>query len=210
MKVIPAINELDFTEIKKKIQMAEAFGAEWVHIDVADGQFTKNFLWNDPRQLKNEISNMKARVEVHLMIQNPDATMQEWLDAGAKRIVVHVEAAKNVDALEEKCKQSGAELVLAANPATPPEQLLQYPYLDNFLILAVIPGTAGQKFQESHLEKISALRAKLANVKIEVDGGVSLRNALQIKNAGADILVAASAIWRSEDPGEAYQRLKAI
>jgi ribulose-phosphate 3-epimerase len=207
MQVIPAINEIDFTEIKKKIQIAESFGAEWVHIDVADGQFTKNFLWNDPRQLKSEFVNFKVKIEVHLMIQNPDAMIGEWLEAGAKRVVVHVEAVKNVDALEEMCKQSGAELVLAVNPETPVEQLLQYPYLDNFLILAVVPGTAGQKFQELQLERISALRAKLPDAKIEVDGGVNLENAPKIKTAGADILVSASSIWNSENPKEAYKKL---
>jgi len=210
MHVIPAINEMDFSDIKKKINIAEEFGAEWVHIDVTDGLFTKNFLWNDPRQLRGEISEFKLNIEIHLMVQNPDGTIQEWLEAGAKRIIVHIEAVKNVDQLEEVCEKYGAELVLAANPDTSVEHLLQYPYVESFLILAVIPGVAGQKFQESQLDKISALRSKLPDAKIEVDGGVNLENISRIRQAGADRLAAASAIWGSGDPKAAYAELSSI
>lgn len=205
--IIPAINELDFEGVKAKIKKAQEFGSEWAHIDVADGIFTKNFLWNDPRRLKAERKDFKVKIEVHLMVGNPDELISEWLDSGVDRVIVHLETVKNIQELKRKCEEKGVELVLAVNPDTPVEDLFGYLNLNHFLILAVNPGISGQKFQPGQLEKIKALRSARPDVKIEVDGGVNLENAEQIKEAGADILVSASAIWSSENPGETYKKL---
>ena len=208
MAVIPAINETNFQSVKERIKQAQSFGAEWVHIDVADGKFTKNILWNNPEDLENLYTTdyePRTNFEVHLMVENPDEVLDEWLDAGVKRVIVHVESARDVDIMKMKCLALGIEFVLASNPDTQVDKLLEYKNdVDGFLVLAVNPGLAGQKFQENQLEKIKTLRQKSPDAKIEVDGGVNLETAPKIKTAGADILVAASAVWGSKSPKSAY------
>ena len=207
--VIPAINETDFEEVKKKTKAAQDFGADWIHLDVADGKFTQNLLWNKPADLlkiKSEMLNVK--IEVHLMVVNPDEVLDEWLDAKVKRVIVHVEAVKDLDVMKMKCVAFGTELFLAVKPDTPVERLFSYAGDANgFLILAVNPGLAGQKFQENQLEKIKTLRQKFPDAKIEVDGGVNLETAPKIKEAGADILVSASYIWNSQSLKDVYEKL---
>jgi len=228
MTVIPAINETDFEEIKKKIKAAQDFGTNWVHLDVSDGKFTENKLWNNPNDLevlRATAYDLRTNLEIHLMVQNPDEVFEGWINAGAKRIIVHLESAKDLDSMKMKCAALGVELFVAVNPETSVEKLFEYGKLvDGFLILAVTPGKAGQKFstggavpagrqgsteggQEYQLKKIRTLRQKLLNVKIEVDGGVNLENAAAIKKAGTDILVSASYIWNGGDPKEAYRKL---
>ena len=190
MDVIPAINEANFEEVKKKILLAQSFGAEWAHIDVADGKFTKNILWNNPADLlnvKGQLSNVK--IEVHLMAESPEDVLENWLKTGIKRIFIHYESISDFELLRDKCEADGVELGLAIGPHIPAEGLFEYKGKANyFLILAVEPGVSGQKFQENQLEKIRALREKIPNAKIEVDGGVNIHNAFDIKQAGADIL----------------------
>lgn len=214
MVVIPAINEMDFEEIKKKIKTAADFGAEWVHLDVADGKFTKNVLWNNPKDLESlraTAYDLRANLEVHLMVQNPDEVLDSWLDAKVKRVIIHLESAKDIDVMKMKCVAFGVELFLAIKPDTPVERLFGYEGdASGFLILAVNPGLAGQKFQENQLEKIRALRQKFPDAKIEVDGGVNLENAPRIKEVGADILVSASYIWNNGSPKQAYLDLLSI
>ena len=214
MIVIPAINETDFEEIKKKIKAAEELGAGWVHLDVADGKFTKNKLWNNPKDLetlRTTAYDLRTNLEVHLMVQNPDEVLDSWLDAKVKRVIVHSESVQDLDVMKMKCVAFGVELFLAIKPDMPVERLFSYEGVtDGFLILAVNPGLAGQKFQESQLKKIRTLRQKFPNAKIEVDGGVSADNAKAIKSAGADILVSASAIWDSENPKETYKNLQSL
>jgi len=210
MTVIPAINETNFEEVQKKIKAAQDFGADWVHLDVTDGKFTQNVLWNNPDDLKElGIGNKESgiKIEVHLMVENPDAVLGDWLQAGAQRVIVHVETAKNVLAMKRQCAKAGAELALAANPDTPVERFLEYKSVENFLVLSVIPGLAGQQFRKDQLKKIRILRQQLPDAKIEVDGGVALSTAPAIKESGADILVSASHIWNSDNPAKAYQKL---
>ncbi|MDO8429772.1 MAG: hypothetical protein Q7S73_00185 [bacterium] len=212
MKVIPAINETNFKEVKKKIKAAQDFvidpadEAVWIHLDVADGKFTRNVLWKNPADLlkvKSEMPNVK--IEVHLMVENPDAVLDAWLDAKVKRIIVHSESIKDIDVIKMKCVAFGVELVIAIKPDTPVEHLFKYEGdASGFLILAVNPGLAGQKFKEDQLAKIKALRQKFPNAKIEVDGGVNLETAPKIKESGADILVSASYIWNGKNSKEAY------
>ncbi len=212
MQIIPAINEISFEEVKKKIKATKNFGSDWVHLDAAGGKFTKNKLWNNPADLlkvKSEMLNVK--IEVHLMVENPDEVFEDWIDAGVKRIIVHLESVKDIETIKEKCELLNVDLFLAIKPDTKAEKLFEYGNRsDGFLILSVNPGLAGQKFQESQLDKIRALRQKFPDVKIEVDGGVNLETASKIKEAGADIIVSASYIWESRNPKEAYLKLKNI
>ena len=225
MIVIPAINETSFVEVGKKMRQAEEFGASWVHLDVSDGKFTPNLLWNNQADMsKVESLKSKVKFEVHLMVKNPEEALDGWLDAGVKRVIIHIEAIditrlnlvnevqpRVIQSMRRRCDSAGVEIFLACSPETSIEELLKYKDdVDGFLILAVTPGNACQKFKEDQLEKIRSLREKFPNVKIEVDGGVNLENALAIKNAGADILVSASAIWDSENPSASYKKLSEL
>ncbi len=211
MEVIPSINAPDFEGVKKRIRQIKDLGIDWGHIDVADGKFTTSRLWNNPKELKAKSLKLKAKLEAHLMIINPDAVLRDWLETGVKRLIIHAESAKDIIGMKKQCEAAGAELALAINPDTPIDVLLRYQSLiKQILILAVTPGPAGQQFRPDQLGKIKALRLKMPNVKIEVDGGINSETAKLCREAGADILVTASYLFNSSNPQKAYQRLKNI
>lgn len=204
MQVIPAINATSFNEAKKQIEQAVKF-AKIVHVDVADGKFAPNKTWGSPEEIKTLSS---VDFEVHLMVGNPEAIIEDWLKAGAKRIIIHLESITDPVYIIETCEHYGAEAVLAINPETEMEKLLAHTdEFKAFLLLAVHPGLAGQKFQHQIISKIEFLRERAPNVKIEVDGGINLETAKLAKEAGADILVSASYIFGSENPKKAYEQL---
>ena len=235
MKIIPAVNEVDFSKIKEKIEKAAEFfpSAEgWIQIDIADGKFTPHKTWNNPRALRElRIQNSELRklnLEIHLMVENPQDVVDDWIGAGAKRIIVHheaiVDSAKKhsnnneTDVLNfilEKCKVNGVEFGLAINPETSAEELT--PHLDKIRfiqILAVNPGLAGQQFKAETLDKIKFIKelddAYFDSIIVEVDGGINLEMAKLCKKAGADILAAASYIWNSENPKKSFEELNII
>jgi len=232
MQIIPAINEINFSKIKEKILKAAEIGAKWVQIDIADSKFTSHKTWNNPRALRElRIQNSELRklnLEIHLMVENPQDVVDDWIGAGAKRIIVHHEAVvdfakkhsnnNETDVLNfilEKCKVNGVEFGLAINPETSAEELT--PHLDKIRfiqILAVNPGLAGQQFKAETLDKIKFIKelddAYFDSIIVEVDGGINLEMAKLCKKAGADILAAASYIWNSENPKEAFEELNKI
>jgi len=219
MIVIPVINETNFEEVKKKILLAKSFGADpaaggasWVHLDVADGTFTPNETWNNSEELKEwkvESEKLKVNIEIHLMVNDPDYEIKKWLNCGAKRIFIHYESSKNIAVLKDECQKAGIELGLAIGPQIPVEGLFEYKNkIRSYLILAVNPGLAGQEFQLNQLDKISLLREQMPDAKIEVDGGINMKNAYEIRQAGADTLVSASYIWESKNPKESYEKLR--
>lgn len=212
MFVIPSVNAKKFSLVKEGLNKVRKLGASWAHLDIADGKFTKIKLWNNPADLKRlRMKNEKIKLEAHLMVKNPDAVLGNWLAAGVKRLIVHVESAKDILAMVKKCRKAKAELALALNPKTPVEKLLPYKnQIKQVLILAVTPGPAGQKFGPGQLEKIRSLRQLMPDVKIEVDGGINLETARLCKKAGADILVSASYIFNSRNPKKAYLELTKI
>ncbi len=212
MQIIPAINETDFEEVKKKIKLAVSF-AEWVHFDVSDGEFTDFKTWNEPEkllELGDEFSDLKY--EVHLMVKEPQAEVERWCSAGASRIIVHAEALENgYPMVIDKIDDFGAELGIALNPETRPEVLKPYLKAVHFIqLLAVSPGPSAQKFDDAVLNKIKFIRRENPGVQIEIDGGINPETARLAKTAGADILTSASYIWRSPDPKKAYETLKEI
>jgi len=212
MQIIPAINETDFEEIKRKIRLASSF-AEWVHFDVSDGEFTNFKNWNEPEkllELGDELSGLKC--EVHLMVQEPQAEIERWLEAGASRIIVHAEALENgYPMVIDKIDNFGAELGIALNPETPPEILKPYLKVVSFIqLLTVRPGPSGQKLDETVFGKINFIRKEIPEAVVEIDGGINLETAKMAKKAGADILVSGSYIWQSSEPHKAYEALKEI
>ena len=209
MMVIPVINEKNFAEIVKKIDLIEPY-SDWVQIDIADGVFTPNLTWNNPDDLLKLKSNIS--IEMHLMIRNPEDAIENWLKIPQiKRAVIHLEGITDLNKIMESGKKYQKEIGLAINPETPWEILKPYLEKINFVqILAVKPGLAGQKFNPEIIDKIKSLREFKKDVIIEVDGGVSLENARLLKAVGADILNSATYIFESPNIKEAINALENI
>ncbi|MBI5306495.1 ribulose-phosphate 3-epimerase [Candidatus Wolfebacteria bacterium] len=206
MAIIPTINCENFECVKEKISQAAKF-SQWVQIDIADGKFTKHKTWNNPNEFS--IFNFQFSIpnlEIHLMTINPLKQINTWAKAGAKRIIIHIEALK--DYKIDKLKN--CEIGLVINPETPIEKII--PFLENNKIkliqtLAVNPGKSGQKFQKKTLDKIKFLKRKYPNIKIEVDGGINQKTAKLCQKAGADILAVGSYIWKSNNPQQSYEKI---
>lgn len=213
MRTIPAINEPTFDKVKEKIFIARDFGATGVHIDVADGKFTTHQTWNNTKDLidlRFIVNNIEFNLGVHLMVDNPDEVIDEWLKSGAHTIALHFAKSKNIGTIIEKCKKAEVSLELVIGPAVNIEDIADLEKVDNILLLAVEPGLAGQQFQEGTLDKIKQLRKRGFNGKIIVDGGINPKTAKKIKEAGADIIVSASYIWNNINPTNAYRELREV
>ena len=217
VEIIPAVNAIDWRSVEERIKLVESH-AEWVHLDVADGSFTPNALWNNPADLKNLKTTLK--LEVHLMVKNPEAVIDAWIAAGAKRLIVHVESMNDFETIKQTCEAAGVELVLSITPES--SWTILIPFIKRgvnaFQILAVHPGVSGQQFidegnveqpyLESSYDKIKRLREQCPTCSIEVDGGVKLGIAKQCKEAGANRFAAASAIYSQPDIAKAVEDLK--
>ncbi|MBU2633441.1 hypothetical protein KJ751_02975 [Patescibacteria group bacterium] len=210
MQVIPTINSKSFKKIKEKIELIETqTDSSWVQIDVADGTFTKNTIWHNASNLLT--LETKLNIEVHLMISDIEKRIEDWLIEPVKRIIFHLETAKDPHFVIQKCKKANKEVGIAIGPDTSWTQLM--PFCDKvnlFQILSVRPGSAGQKFQEESLEKIMSLRSNCPSAIIEVDGGVDDGVAKKVEEAGADIVAVASYIFNAKDVGKAIEELEAI
>src|SRR3989344_2079357 len=212
MIVIPAINAPDFETAQKQIKKAAEF-SEWVHIDVTDGAFSPAKIWGSPEDLpKLKIENLKLKIDVHLMVNNPEGVIDSWLKTGlVKRAIIHLEAMTDPVYILAKCEKYGAEAVLAIKPDTKAERLLAHESdFKSFQVLAVTPGWAGQKFGAEALDKIRLIKRQMPNAIIEVDGGINAETAKLAKDAGADIVISASYIFGSKDPKKSFEELQKI
>jgi len=210
--IIPAINCLDFETAQKRVSEAEKF-SDWIHIDVADGKFAPDITdatWGNQEELKQiKTKNPNVKFEVHLMVENPDEVFESWLDAGAKRIIIHAEVVQEPRYIQSVCGNRGAELMLSVLPETPIDVLLLYRNsFFYFQVLDVKPGFSGQRINNDVFSRVKFLRQKSPRARIEVDGGVNLETASLLKEAGADVLVSASCIFNSENPEETYKKLE--
>lgn len=206
IEIIPAVNVETFEKAEQRIRLVEPYST-WVHLDIADGAFTKNTIWHDARDLVGFHTSLK--IEAHLMIRDIDIRIAEWLSAPVDRVVFHVEAGHDPDLVIQKCREAGKQVGLAIVPDTSWIQL--QPYWDKVDIvqtLGVHPGLAGQEIQPETYEKIAHLRASCPSCTIEVDGGMKVGTARRAALKGANIIVAASAIFGSEDVGRAIEELK--
>jgi ribulose-phosphate 3-epimerase len=210
-KIAPSILAADFAKLGADIEEAEAAGADWVHVDVMDGHFVPNISIGVPvvRAIR-PVTGLP--LDVHLMISEPAAYITPFAEAGADHLTVHAEVA-GADVLQA-IKEAGCKAGMALNPDTPPEALREVmPLLDMVIVMSVHPGFGGQSFIEGSLEKIAAVRALRDALNptcaITVDGGVGPSNAAACVRAGATVLVAGSAIFRSEQGvAEAIRVLK--
>ncbi|MFH1192753.1 MAG: hypothetical protein V1656_00335 [Candidatus Jorgensenbacteria bacterium] len=214
MEIAPVINCPDFACAEKRFSAAAEWGAPWIHIDVGDCVFAPATTWGSPAELKELVAaHPEANVEVHLMAKNPAAAAEAWLEAGARRLIVHVEIldgaeGKQIDMLIERVTEHGAEVMVALAPGTPVAEVV--PYLDVVYAvqcLAVPAGPSGQTFDEEVIEKISYLRLRNPDLFIEVDGGITPAVARRVRDAGADMAASGSFIFDANDPAAAYREL---
>lgn len=210
IEIIPTINSENFEEIKEKIKIIERVippnGASWIQIDVADGTYTKNTIWHNPLDLMGLETDLN--IEVHLMLNDIDRRIDDWLTPNVKRIIFQIEASHNPEFVIEKCKKAGKEVGISISPAIPISQVAKYKdKVDFFQILAVNPGLAGQKTQDEAFDKIKSLKKICGQCIIEVDGGMNLETGRRAIEAGANRLAIAHAIFGKNNIKETIREL---
>ena len=206
-KVAPSILSADFSKLGADVQEICEFGADYIHVDVMDGAFVPNISFGaDVMKSLNNVATIPY--DVHLMIEDPDRYIEDFVTPNTEFITVHQEACRHLDRTIQHIHSTGVKAGVALNPATPivmVEDVLDK--VDMILIMSVNPGFGGQKFIPRALDKIRRLdeirKANGYDFVIEVDGGVNLQNCEELKSVGTDILVAGSAVFKAEDRKEA-------
>lgn len=206
-EIIPSINVQTFPEVQDQIKKVEPY-VQWCHIDVTDGVFSKHPTWQDPADLVN--LKTPLNVEAHLMVENPEAVIDQWLVPPVKRIIVHLEAMKNPGLIIEKCREKGIEIGFAIKPETSWEILKPwFNRVDMVQTLSVHPGPSGQPVDwPNMLSKIFGIHAACPGCIIEVDGGINPHTYKNAISAGANVLVVGSFIFDSSDIRSAIEELK--
>lgn len=213
LRIAPSILASDFTRLAEECQEVLDAGADWLHVDVMDGHYVPNLTIGLPvvESLRGEFPDVF--LDVHVMIENPDVMAPKFVAAGADLVSFHPEASDHPHRTVQQIHDAGADAGLAINPATPLDWIdYLVDDLDLVLIMSVNPGFGGQEFIETTLPKLRRLRQKLdaagRSPFVEVDGGVNPENAAAIHSAGADVLVAGSAIFGAEDRKRAVDELR--
>jgi ribulose-phosphate 3-epimerase len=212
LRIAPSILAADFARLAEAVAAAEAGGADLVHVDVMDGHFVPNLTIGAPVVAALSKAT-KLPLDVHLMIERPEESIARYLEAGAQWVSVHVEATDHLQRCLDLIRKGGARAGAAINPATPVEALsAAWPDLDYAVIMSVNPGWGGQPFLRPSIDKVrracSAGQEHGSPAPIEVDGGVDAGNAGGLAAAGAEILVAGTAIYGHRDVGAAIRELR--
>ena len=214
IKIAPSILSADFARLGEQVVEAEKAGADYIHVDVMDGQFVPPITIGSV-VVKSMRPRTKLPLDVHLMIDNPERQVQQFAEAGADIITVHAEVCPNLHSIVEQIKGLGVKAGVSINPATPVDIIDGIlPQVDLVLVMSVNPGYAGQSFIEDAVAKIARVRSSIDEMKLaaelEVDGGISAETAPKVVAAGAQVLVAGSAIYNGrESVAEAMDRLRA-
>ena len=196
--VAPSLLAADFSKLREEIQEVESHGAEYLHLDVMDGNFVPNISFGAP-VISSIRKHSNLVFDVHLMVENPDRFIKDMVDAGADVITVHAEATKHLNRTIQLIKSYGKKVGVALNPSTPLD-VIKYDLkdIDMVLIMTVNPGFGGQAFIEGMLQKIRDLRSIDPNIDIQVDGGINNKTSKLVKEAGANILVAGSYLFKGD------------
>ncbi|MBP5221222.1 MAG: ribulose-phosphate 3-epimerase [Bacteroidaceae bacterium] len=212
--ISPSLLSANFANLERDFEMLNSSDADWVHIDIMDGVFVPNISFGFP-VLKYVAKLSQKPLDVHLMIVQPDKFVSEVRDLGTYMMNVHFEACTHLHRTIQQIKQAGMKAAVTLNPATPVcmlEDIL--PELDMVLLMSVNPGFGGQKFIQNTLKKVEQLKEMRnrmgLNTIIEIDGGVNLETGKLLSDAGADALVAGSAVFKAEDPIKMIKDLKAL
>ena len=213
VKIAPSILSADFARLGEQVKAAEEAGADYIHFDVMDGMFVPNITMG-PMVLEALTRVTKVPMDVHLMIEDPDRYLEDFAKAGASVLMVHFEAVKHLHRTVHHIKDLGCRAGVVLNPATPLIMLEEIlPDLDRVLLMSVNPGFGGQSYIESTYSKLRRMRemANLYNsqLEIEVDGGAKGSNIREIAEAGADVIVAGTAVFNDKETvGEAMAKLR--
>ena len=213
VRIAPSILSADFGRLAEEVKAVDVAGADWIHVDVMDGRFVPN-LTIGPVVVEAVRRASAKPLDVHLMIEEPGRSVEAYAKAGADTITVHIEACVHLQRVLQQIRGLGKRAGVSLNPHTP-EDGLRYvlPYIDNILVMSVNPGFGGQSFLPDVLPKIARIRAMLDEgghaADLEVDGGVKVGTARQVCEAGADALVAGSAIYKTDDYAASIAALRA-